>query len=235
MRGGVRSLPEGVLAVEDGEEGRLADQPMVQAEVRAGPPGGGQPGPEGVSGGPGPGRRAGVSGPLQVRGVGGQDEGALRGPGSCWDRAWGCTEVLPGAKRREEGARDTGGRAGGGLATAASAGAPPPGRLLGVVPVIPRPGPTRRVPMCLWLFYAGGTEARRGQGTRPGPRRQRAEAGLGLGSVSASSAPRRLAAGHPPRARAPRLWWAQAPGAGQSAPCRGQLQGPAGPSKCLGS
>lgn len=39
------SLEECILAVEIGEERRLADQPMVQAGVRAGPPRGRQPGP----------------------------------------------------------------------------------------------------------------------------------------------------------------------------------------------
>ena len=91
---GAHSLLEGVPAVEEGEEGGLANQPMVQAGVRAGPPSGGQPGSEGVRWGPGPGRRAGVLGPLQVGGIGGQDEGALWGSGPWRDRAWGCTEVL---------------------------------------------------------------------------------------------------------------------------------------------
>lgn len=78
---GAHLLLEGVLAVEEGEEGRLANQPVVQAGVRAGPSSGGQPGPEGVCWGPSPRVQAGILGPLQVGGVGGQDEGARWGSG----------------------------------------------------------------------------------------------------------------------------------------------------------
>lgn len=84
--GGSHLLLEGVLAVEEGEEGRLANQPVVQARVRARPPSSGQPGPEGVCWGPGPGGRAGILGPLQMGGVGGQNEGAGWGWGCCWGR-----------------------------------------------------------------------------------------------------------------------------------------------------
>lgn len=103
---GAHSLLEGVLAVEEGEEGGLADQPVLQAGVGAGPPGGGQPGPQGVRWGPGPGGHARVSGPLEVGGIGGPDEGALRGSGPWWGRAWDCTEVLPGGKQGEKGQWD---------------------------------------------------------------------------------------------------------------------------------
>lgn len=91
---GAHSLLKGVLAVEEGEEGGLADQPVVQAGVRAGPPCGSQPGPEGVRWGPGPRGQAGVAGPFQVGGVGSQDERVLWGSGPRWGRTWGCTEVL---------------------------------------------------------------------------------------------------------------------------------------------
>ena len=106
-RAGAHSRLEGVLAVEEGEEGGLADQPVVQAGVCAGPPSGGQPGPEGVCWGPGPGGQAGVAGPLEVSGVGGQDEGALQGSGPWGARAWGCTEVLPRGKQCQEGKWNT--------------------------------------------------------------------------------------------------------------------------------
>lgn len=106
-RAGAHSRLEGVLAVEEGEEGGLADQPVVQAGVRAGPPSGSQPGPEGVRWGPGPGDQAGVAGPLEMSGVGGQDEGALRGSGPWGGRAWGCTEVLPRGKQCQEGKWNT--------------------------------------------------------------------------------------------------------------------------------
>lgn len=96
-------LLEGLLAVEQREEGRLANQPVVQAGVRAGPPSGSQPGPEGARWGPGPRGQAGVAGPLKVGGIGGQDEGAPWGSGPWQGRAWGCTEVLPGRKQGEKG------------------------------------------------------------------------------------------------------------------------------------
>jgi hypothetical protein len=100
---GWHSLEEGVLAVEEGEEGGLTDQPMVQAGVRAGPPRGSQPGPKGIGGGPGPWDGAGILGPLQVGGIGSQDEGALLWMGPWGGRAGGCTEVLPGGERCQGG------------------------------------------------------------------------------------------------------------------------------------
>lgn len=75
---------------------------MVQAGVRAGPPRGSQPGPEGVHWRPGPRGQAGVAGPFKVGGVGSQDEGALRGSGPRLGRTWGCTKVLPGGKQSLE-------------------------------------------------------------------------------------------------------------------------------------
>lgn len=50
---GAHLLEERILAVEEREEGRLADQSMVQAGVRAGPSRGCQPGPQRVGRGPG--------------------------------------------------------------------------------------------------------------------------------------------------------------------------------------
>lgn len=91
---GAHSLEEGVLAVEEGEEGGLTDQPVVQAGVGAGPPRCGQPGPQGVCRGPGRRGQAGVLSPLEVGGIGGQDKGALRGVGPWQGRAWSYTEVL---------------------------------------------------------------------------------------------------------------------------------------------
>lgn len=222
---------------------------MVQAGVGAGPPGGGQPGPEGLCWGPGPGGHAGILGPLQVGGIGGQDEGALWGSGPSWGRAGGCTEVLAGGERGVGGSSIRRGNGtqmppadtwAHGLATTA---ATPPGSSLNA-----------RQTSAPYVIYAWRQPQQKCPNTSPailwGSERSRAlcrphswMAGASLGADPPAPPHCRShfswAQSFCPEAHVPYLRWGGGGGAGadprgRGAPRRGQLQGPpAGPDKCF--